>query len=464
VLRSAGPLPPYAEEAYAEALLYLRRPEEARAAYRRVLAAGAKELPAELRTTARYGMFYSAVELEDFATAYAMIDALLHDQPMWRTYNDFSRALRQSRSRLCRSHGGERAHYGNQLADAWARITRIAAAAPTNKDARLALYQIANGRGWPRRAKAEAQIAAHLDPDALGPKIALAEIAMASYRFTEAKRMVAELLAQYPENSQVQRLARNLSADLDWLFEADAKPSISSGGGANASGRSLEAQTKLTSPPVADNWQAFVVSDYANAHPPEGYVDRTRLSAGIAWRFPDLTATLYPSQSWGTLTRPGGGATLDWFATDQISLAFATDFFSWDTPLRALLHGITADEYATKATYRWDESRSLSGSFAYLPFTDGNQRFTADATYEQKVINLPHFDLTAIGEVSASHNDRPEAPYYNPDADLTVDGGLLAEHTLWRRYEDSWIEALSMNAGLYEEAHFSANVIATLSH
>jgi biofilm PGA synthesis protein PgaA len=36
-LRSEGPLPPYAEEAYADALLYLRQPEEARAAYRRIL-------------------------------------------------------------------------------------------------------------------------------------------------------------------------------------------------------------------------------------------------------------------------------------------------------------------------------------------------------------------------------------------------------------------------------------------
>jgi biofilm PGA synthesis protein PgaA len=355
-------------------------------------------------------------------------------------------------------------YYGNQLADAWARITRIADAAPTNASARMALYGIANARGWPRRAQAEGQIAVSLDPDSLDSKITLAEIAIANYRFAEAQRMVSDLLTQYPENLRVHRLARDLDAQLSWVFEFEAKPSDSRGGGENANGHSMDLQTKLTSPPIADNWQVFVLTNYADANPPEGYVDRTRLSEGIEWRFPHLTATLYPSQNFGTVSRPGGGATLDWAVSDQISLAFATEFFTWDTPLRALLEGITADEYATRATYRWDESHSLSGSFSYLPFTDGNQRFVAGVTYAEKVISLPHFDLTATGEAYASHNDRPNAPYYNPNSDLTVDGGLLAEHTIWRSYEDSWVEALLVNAGVYAEDGFGANAIATVSY
>jgi biofilm PGA synthesis protein PgaA len=276
--------------------------------------------------------------------------------------------------------------------------------------------------------------------------------------------MLADLLAQRPEDQHVQRLARDLDADLRWVLEAEAKPSDSSGGGANAAGRALTMQTKLTTPPIADNWRFFALTDYANAHPPEGFVDRSRFSAGIEWRGADTTATLYPSQNWGTLEKPGVGATLDWSATDQIRVAFAGELYSWDTPLRAVLHGITADSYATKLTYRWDESRSLTGTFSYMPFTDGNQRFGAGTTYTQKLINVPHFDLSATAEVSASHNDRPDAPYFNPDRDLTVDGGLLAEHTIWQRYDDSWVEALSVNAGAYAQAHFAPNAIATASY
>jgi biofilm PGA synthesis protein PgaA len=463
-LRSDGALPAYAEEAYADALLYLRRPEEASAAYRRVLAGSPKDVPADTRLMARYGLFYAAVEFEDFDTAYATIDALVNDQPTWLRYRDDptrhdnpDRVYAEVTAAAARSNG-------NQLADAWARITRIADAAPANKWARLTLYQVARARGWPRRAETDGEIAASLDPDSVGAKIALAEIAMANYRFAEAQRMVGDLRALYPEDWHVRRLARELEANLGWVLESEAKPSVSKGGGANAAGPALTMQTRLTTAPIADNWRLFAVTDYADSHPPEGFVNRTRLSAGLEWRIPYLTATLYPTQSWGTLTKAGGGATLDWRATDQIRLAFAGELYSWDTPLRALLHGITADSYSMKATYRWDESRNLSGTFSYSPFTDGNQRFNAGAVFTQKLINVPHFDLTATGEVFASHNDLPTAPYYNPDHDLTVAAGLLAEHMIWRRYEDSWVQALSVDAGLYDEAHFRPSFIATANY
>jgi biofilm PGA synthesis protein PgaA len=402
--------------------------------------------------------------MEDFETAYQTIDALVDDEPTWRTYHDDAARHDNADRAYAEVTAASARYFGNQLADAWARITRIADAAPANKFARLTLYEIARARGWPRRAQVEGEIAASLDPDSLGTKVALAEIALANYRFTEAQRMIGDLLAEYPEDLRVQRLQRDLAADLGWVLETEAKPSDSSGGGANAAGEALTMHTKLTSPPIADNWRIFAVTDYADAHPPEGFVARWRFSSGVELRTPDLTATLYPSQSWGTLIKAGGGATLDWAATDQIHLAFAGELFSWETPLRAVLNGITADSYSTKATYRWDESRSLSGTFAYLPFTDGNQRYAAGVTYAEKVINVPHFDLTVTGEISASHNDRPEAPYYNPDQDLTVNAGLLAEHMIWRRYDDSLVQALTIYGGPYAEAHFAPNVIATVKY
>jgi biofilm PGA synthesis protein PgaA len=262
----------------------------------------------------------------------------------------------------------------------------------------------------------------------------------------------------------VRQVARDLDATLGWVFEFEAKPSDSEGGGANAANQAVTLNARLTSPPIADNWRLFVTSDYANAHPPEGYVDRTRVGVGAEWRIPYVTATLYANDSLGTLDKPGAGATLDWAASDQISIGVAGELYTWDTPLRAVLHGITADEAAVRVTYRWDESRSLSAGFAYLPFSDGNQRYSESVTFVQKLINEPHFDLTGSGEIYVSQNDRPQAPYYNPDHDLTADVGLLAEQTIWRRYDDSLVQALTVNAGVYAEAHFSPNWIATVGY
>ena len=453
-----GPLPQYAEQAYADALLYLQRPEDARAAYERVLAQSPKDI------LARYGKFYASVEMEDFTTAYATIDDLVGDEPTWRGYKDDPTRYDNPDRAYVEVTAAQARYYGNQLAEAWERITKFSDAAPANANGRYAVYQIANARGWPRRAEEEAQIAASLAPDNVGTRMALIEVAMANYRFAEAKRMMGELLALYPEDQAVRRLARELDARQRWLLELEARPSNSDGGGANASGQALILQGRLTTPPIADNWRLFATADYANGHPPEGFAERTRVGAGVEWRIPYLTATVFPTQSWGTLPRPGGVATVDWMVTDQVRLAFSGELYSWDTPLRALLFGITADEYAAKATYRWHELRSLSGSFAYLPFTDGNQRFTGGVTFKERLINLPGFDLTGLAEAYASSNNQPNAPYYNPTRDLALTGGLLAEHLLWRRYDNSLVQALTVDAGLYSEYGFSDNWIGTVNY
>jgi biofilm PGA synthesis protein PgaA len=458
-LRAESPLPQYAEEAYADALLYLRRPEEARAAYERVLAASPKDVQA------RYGVFYASVELEDFTTAYATIDSLVADEPIWRSYKDDPTRYNNPDLVYAQVTAAQARFYGNQLAEAWARITKISDAAPANTTARMAVYQIANARGWPQRARVEGEIAAGLAPNDLSSKLARIEIAMASYRFVEAKRLMDGLLALYPENQAVQRLARELDAKRRWLFDAQVKPSNSDGGGANASGRAIEGQARLTSPPIADNFRLFLLGDYANAHPPEGFTERARAGAGLEWRIPDFEATIYPTQSWGTLSRAGGGATADWLVTDQLRLAVLGELYTWDTPLRALLFGITASEVAAKATWRRDESRMASASFSYLPFSDGNQRFSGGITFKEKLINLPGFDLTGMAEAYASTNSLGgTVPYYNPTRDLSLTGGFMAEHTIWRRYDNSLVQALTVDAGLYSEYGFSDNWIGTIDY
>jgi biofilm PGA synthesis protein PgaA len=273
-LRAEGALPQYAEEAYADALLYVRRPAQARDAYERVLAQSPKDV------AARYGKFYASVELEDFTTAYAVIDALVADEPIWRGYKDDPTRYPNPDRAYAEVTAAQARFYGNQLGEAWARITKLSDAAPADPNGRLALYQIANARGWPRRATEEGQIAASLAPDSVGSRIALIEVAIANYRFAEAQRMMDALLARYPEDQAVRRLARDLDAKRRWLFEAEVQPSNSSGGGANAMGQSLTLQGKLTTPPIADNWRLFTTIDYANANPPEGFAERARVGAG----------------------------------------------------------------------------------------------------------------------------------------------------------------------------------------
>lgn len=459
-LRADGPLPAYAEQSYGDALLYMRRREEARDAYDRILAADPHNVPA------RYGQFFVAVELEDFQTAYAAVDLLLsRDEPIWRRYvNDATRYANPERT-TAEIAAADARLYGNQLGEAWDRISALSNAAPANGQMRVSLAQIAAARGWPRRANAEAEIAESLAPRDLGGQIMLVEVALANFRYAEANKRLAVLVAIYPEDSAVQRLARQVSAQQGWLLEVEARPSNSTGGGVNETGQAWQVAGRLYSPPIADNWRIFALNDYLSANPIEGFAQRERIGVGLELRLPAVRATAFPTMSWGTLNRAGGGATVDWFVTDQISVGASAEAFSLETPLRALFYGITSDQYTARAAYRWHESRALAGVVSYQPFTDGNQRLTAGLTYSERLIDIPHFDLTGRADLFTSSNTRGvAAPYFNPSADLSATVGLLAEHVTWRYYEKSFVQALRVDAGLYAQQGYANDWIGIASY
>jgi biofilm PGA synthesis protein PgaA len=457
-LRRDGPLPSYADAAYGDALLFVRRAADARAAYDRVLAGTPTSL------AARYGHFYASLELEDFTAAYADVDILLRDIPVWRTYAEGPTRY-PNRDRTDAEVTAARVRlYGNQLAEAWERIAGLAAAAPANPDVRLAAYEVANARGWPRLAQQEAEIAASLAPRSLGTRLASVEVAIAAHRYADAAAMLEELRALYPDDLGVQRVARELAAQRGWLLELEARPSDSTGGGANAAGRGREAKSLLYSPPIADHWRLFGLADYSSAEPPEGFVERARYGAGLEYRTPYLRLAAFPTLSSGTLGRAGGGGTLDWSATDQLKLSFGAEAFSPETPLRAVRHHITSDEYAARIDYRWHESRSISLRGSLQPFSDDNQRTALGLVYQERLVALPHFELTGLGELFRSWNTRSDVPYYSPRNDFSAIAGAKAEHVLWRQYEISFSQAVQLDAGLYAQHGFADDWIGTASY
>jgi biofilm PGA synthesis protein PgaA len=459
-LRRDAPLPLYAEQAYGDALLYMRRRQEARAAYEHILESEPHNIPA------RYGQYFVAVELEDFSTAYAAIDILLRrDEPIWRRFVGDETRYANSERTTAEIAAADARLYGNQLGEAWDRISTLSRAAPANGQMRVSAAQIAAARGWPRLAEAEAQIAESLAPRDLGGQIMLVEVALANFRYAEANRRLAVLVATYPEDPAIRRLAGQVSAQQGWLFEVEARPSNSIGGGVNETGQAWLVAGRIYSPPIADNWRIFALNDYLSANPIEGFAQRERIGVGLELRLPALRATAFPTMSWGTLNRAGGGATLDWFVTDHISFGIAAEAFSPETPLRALFYGITSDQFTARAAYRWHESRALSGVASYQPFTDGNQRLTAGLTYSERLIDIPHFDLTGRADLFTSSNTLGvNAPYFNPSADLSATVGLLAEHVAWRYYDYSFVQALRVDAGLYAQQGYANDWIGIASY
>ena len=110
--------------------------------------------------------------------------------------------------------------------------------------------------------------------------------------------------------------------------------------------------------------------------------------------------------------------------------------------------------------WRRDERFSLSGSASWVPFSDGNDRLSVGASATALLVAVPHFDLTSRVDLYTSHNSKPGGPYFSPESDFSASTGLFAQHVAWRRYERAFVQALSLEVGVYDQQGFAADWIA----
>ncbi len=453
-------LAPYVREAYADALLYLRRPQEARAQYETLLTADPHD------RNSRVGRIYACVEMEDFGCAFDAADALLEDEPLWNGFaGDPSRYANESYVDAALLAAAVR-NYADQPDEAWQRLRPMLEGAPRNPFIVLGAASIMSARQKPRLAEEENRIALSLSPSLLPAQIAVAESALARDRYEEAETRADALAVLYPENRQVQRFEDEVSAQTGWQISAEIRPSNEKGGGAfGNSGNEINAAFRAASPLIEDGVRAFAGYTYSDSHPSEGFVNWSRVSLGAQASWPDWSASAAVTESFGTLQRTGFTGLLDWSPTDEMALALAGERISSETPLRALLHGTTADSLSARFTYTWDQTSNASVGASWLPFTDGNERATADLRYTWRAIAIPHFDLNLTGALYGSTNSLANTqPYYNPASDGSATLRIEAEHMLWRHYETSWVQALTLEGGFYGENGFKGGAIGTVTY
>jgi biofilm PGA synthesis protein PgaA len=452
-------MPGYVQEAAADAYLYLRQPETAEVLYRAILAIE----PHKHQT--RLSLFYALIDQDRLREAYAVIDALQADTPVWTSFIDFTgaRARYDNPEHLDAVRTAALArYYGDQVQEAWRRIASLAALAPANGALRNTQGSIAHGRGWLRRAEEEYRLAATLDPDNKGSAVGLADIATARHRFAEARQRIAELHGLYPEDLGIQRLGRDFQNYDRWRLEVNYVPQYSEG--PQTEGLANTLTTELTSPLLKDAWQVFTQFRWADAHVPEGLAELRRYALGGRFWFPD--GRVEAGVTWNEFAdqEPGAFASFAWNITDQWAVSGKAERLSQDTPLRALLQGITSDRLQLGVSWRFHESREIALSAAVARFSDDNVRGEFNGRATQRLVDIPHFDLLGSIEVSTSANSKRDTIYYNPKSDLSAGVALDAQHILRRRYQWNHWHRLQVSAGLYDEAGFETDWYAAVRY
>ena len=449
-LREAGStLPSYVRQAEADALLGLRRPHEARAIYAEVLAADPHN------QLAIGGRFYAEVEDEDFNAAFETADQLLASSQPSRRYG-IARSVEpnpdwldaQVRAGLVRS-------YAEMPEAAWERLSPLAEAAPALSYLRSALGAVAAQRGWPRRAQEEIDIAASLAPNDLGVALAQVDSDLRRRQWSRAESRLAALSTLYLPDEAIQRSERDLSQYRAPELRITTAFDTEEGSSPYSLGSGVNLGLQFYSSPVAERWRLAAAASHTSATLPEGKYSLDRLGLGMEGRWPDITLEALAWQNSSVLARAGFSLALQWSADDHWTLGASAEQFAADTPIRALVYGITANMAAASVGYSWNESRSVGASLRVFDFSDGNHRQETSASGALRVLSRPGLQLTLRGSLYASSNTLAGAPYYNPSSDFAVDLTAEVSHQLWRFYERGLKQRFFVTAGVYNQAGYA---------
>jgi len=457
-LQASGPLPPYVRQAQADALLALRRPEDAALAYREVLMVDPSN------RDARVGLFYAQIESEDFDAAFATADAMAAAIPPTRRVGISPRARPDPDWIDTQILWSQSRRFGDMADDAWQVLHPIAQRAPAAPYLRLEQGEVASARGWPRMAHDEIRIAHSLAPDDATIRIALAQAEFDRRDWARSEAQAHALAAIDPQNTRLMRLRSDIDAYRDAQLLMSIAPRTADGGGPTAPGSGLSASLRAYTPPLAERWRLLAAAEREVDEPDDDRLTRNRYGAGVEGRWPDVTVELVAWSNHGLLSHGGADASVRWQPDDHWTFDATAQAFSSATPLRALQAGVRADAASVGITHAWSDLAAASASVTTLDFTDGNRRWEGVLDYSGVVVDRPGLELVLRPSLYASKNSLRDAPYFNPERDRSVSLTADLRHRLWRRYERSLGQRVIASLGDYWQSGHGHDAVGSIEY
>ncbi len=455
-LQEVGKVPPYVSYAAATSYLALKQPKQAITLLHDVL----KIEPDNYY--AKQTLFYCYIEDGDFNAAYALTDQEIKQQPQFLQFKGSTEQYSHNRYLDMVVLSTQARLYGDQLEKAWESAESLSNDAPANDWLMQVAGETALARGWPRKAYDNYHTASLLNPENNDALEGMAQSLLQQNQYTNAGEILSTLKENYPIENSTLRLEK----DLHWLNRPDlwADFELSYSNGPEQSGNGITASTELISSPINENVRIHALGRYAWSEIPEGEETYSRFGAGIEYgnRATEITATLNMNKS--TIDEVGGVLRGIWTPDDYWRLSLAGEYFSDATPLRALYHNIREDLINGSIQYRWNESRIASLIVNSGWFTDNNYRFEAGASFSERIIDIPHFDVDAIVDAYGSTNSERETAYYNPEADFSLKGILRADHTLYRHYETKISQKIETGIGSYTQKNYDTGMTGHLRY
>lgn len=463
LLRDGIAIPPYAMAHVAAAHLHQRRPDDARRFYELVNDTD-NDLPPETRLDNQIGLFYSLVESEQHDQARRVIEAAVHEQPIW-LYRKGNPNRVGNPLRLHAEHTEALSYlYADDTVEAEERLAHMVTAAPNNAGLRASMAAVYRERDQPRRADTELKIAETLEPRAIAVEAEQFQVAMDLGQWEHAEALLDDLQQRTPEH------ALTLNATRRWANHNKAELQVSAQGGlvsdTPVSGENdLTMETVLYSAPINYNWRPFAGVGYAQGDFEEGSTHFRWTRAGVQWQGKGLTAEIEGSaQRYGHGTRPGARAAAYYDLNDHWQIGGEVAWRSIETPVRALHHNISSNSLTAYTRWRANEQREWSLTATASRFSDSNKRLSLLLSGRERLYTSPHIKADALLGIYASRNSQRDAPYFNPRADIEVLPAIRVSHILYRRYERRLEHALTLGGGIYAQRGYGSGGVAAATY
>jgi biofilm PGA synthesis protein PgaA len=449
-MRSAGlPVPGYARSSVADALLELRRPDEAATLYRESLA----EQPGDFDLS--LALFFALIESERIDEATAHVDALAERTPRWQggrgNHDAVTARTAQALARL----------YGDRLAEAERRSGALRAELPYNAQVREAHAAVLLARGWPRLADEEFRRAGAVDPASAGLRAQRVAPLLDVHAWDQAQAELRAAEAIRPDDHRVRRAAdlwavhrlRELDLSAEWG---------TSGSGAPTGSDDWRVAARLYTRPLATHWRLFGQATRARAEFDTGVARWHREGIGAEYRARDVL--LGAALTDGSSGRTGLEAAAAWQPDDHWSLTMSSASVSSNVPLQAWNAGVCAGELGVGARYAVNESRSFGAGLSRMDFSDGNDRDQWWVSWSERWLSEPRWRVESTASLGGSENSLAGAPYFNPGSDLTASVELAGEWLNWRRYERQFRQRVALTLGRYAQEGFGSGSILGASY
>ncbi|GLQ48556.1 poly-beta-1,6 N-acetyl-D-glucosamine export porin PgaA [Dyella flava] len=452
-------LPPYAEQAVADAMMQKHDSRDAIVLYEDSIRRDPGPYdPTE--TDPRIGLAYAYLQAGRMQDALSTIHKLADSEARWLHLPNVRGNTQNQRKVDADTSAASVEMDEGLLKTAYDRLAAMSAEAPGNADIRRELAMAELARGWPRRALDTLKIADNWDERDANAALDQAAAHQALYDYADEEADLAQAQQEAGRSGRVQDALSAWDQYRGWQF--DLTHDNGWGNSPDYGDRDEETEATLASPLIDNHWRVLALAQYATASLPEGEVARERAGLGLQTYLHGLMFYVEALPSADRFVhRTDVAAGFNWAISDQWTWSTDWSSASNDVPLRAQYYGITGNSVSTAVQWRPSELTSARLALYRDRFTDGNLREGWLADFVQRLHTAPNLTLDGGVEIGGSHNSETDRPYFNPrdDHSYALTGSL---QNLLSQYEDrSWNQRIDVAVGGYQELNYGTGVMVS---